>query len=78
MPEGREIDFKNTVIILTSNCSHRYHHALLWGTETVRKQLKLADILRPELATGIQTGLLGPAHSSPYPIRDEIMRKIIQ
>ena len=59
--EGREIDFKNTLIILTSNL----------GTDTIMKACAdeetkpgpeaLAEMLRPELVKRLQARLPGPA-----------------
>ena len=77
--EGREIDFKNTVIILTSNV----------GTDTIMQQcLKaehlpdpdaLREMLRPELNRVFKPAFLGRLSVVPYyPIRDEIMHRIIQ
>jgi type VI secretion system protein VasG len=77
--EGREIDFKNTVIILTSNVGTDTIMRYCWGTETVPEAAQLAEILRPELQRVFKPAFLGRLNVIPYyPIRDEIMRKIIQ
>ncbi len=77
--EGREIDFKNTVILLTSNV----------GTETIMKLCsdasrkpdaeKLTETLRPALLKVFKAALLGRMVVVPYyPISDEVMREIIK
>ena len=85
--EGREIDFKNTVILLTSNV----------GTETILKLCKdpdttptpevLAEAVRPDLLAakterGVQIfkqAFLGRLIVVPfYPISDAVMRQIIK
>jgi type VI secretion system protein VasG len=85
--EGREIDFKNTVILLTSNV----------GTETIMKACRdpetapgleeLAELIRPDLLgakseRGIpifKQAFLGRLIVVPYyPISDAIMRQIIR
>ncbi len=85
--EGREIDFKNTVILLTSNV----------GTETILKLCKdpdttptpevLAEAVRPDLLAakterGVQIfkqAFLGRLIVVPfYPISDAVMRLIIK
>jgi len=85
--EGREIDFKNTVILLTSNV----------GTDTILKLCKdpdttpapegLAEAVRPDLLAakterGVQIfkqAFLGRLIVVPfYPISDAVMRQIIK
>ena len=85
--EGREIDFKNTVILLTSNV----------GTDTILKLCKdpdttptpeaLAEAIRPDLLEakserGVQIfkqAFLGRLIPVPYyPISDVVMRQIIR
>ncbi len=76
--EGREIDFKNTVIILTSNA----------GTDTIMRACpdaepppdpkRLADKLRRELQRIFKPAFLGRLIVVPYyPIRDETLRRIV-
>ncbi|HOS98053.1 MAG TPA: AAA family ATPase, partial [Deltaproteobacteria bacterium] len=75
--EGREIDFRNTLIILTSNV----------GTDTIMKACAdeetrpgpeaLVDLIRPELVKVFKPAFLGRLKVVPfYPITDEIMRLI--
>jgi type VI secretion system protein VasG len=76
--EGREIDFKNTVIILTSNAGTDIVMQECLGTEQVPDAPALAELLRPELQRVFKPAFLGRLTVVPYyPIRDEIMKRII-
>jgi len=77
--EGREIDFKNTVILLTSNV----------GTDTIMRHcmsgngapdpLALHEALRPELQRAFKPAFLGRTLVIPYyPLQDEVLRGIIE
>jgi type VI secretion system protein VasG len=77
--EGREIDFKNTVIILTSNTGTDIVMQECLGTEQVPDAPALAEILRPELQRVFKPAFLGRLTVVPYyPIGDEIMKRIIE
>jgi type VI secretion system protein VasG len=76
--EGRQIDFKNTIIILTSNT----------GTSSIMKYCddpldvpdweELVAVLKPELNEVFKPAFLGRLVTIPYfPIRDEALKKII-
>jgi len=82
--EGREVDFKNTVIILTSNV----------GTDIIMKAVEhgvtvgdkkraptpedLLELLREDLQSAFKPAFLGRLSVVPYyPIKDEIMRMIV-
>lgn len=76
--EGREIDFKNTVIILTSNVGTSTIMDKCLDVETLPGAAQLAEILRPELQHNFKPAFLGRLAVIPYyPIRDDIMQKII-
>lgn len=76
--EGREIDFKNTVIILTSNVGTSTIMDKCLDVETLPEAAQLAEILRPELQHNFKPAFLGRLAVIPYyPIRDDIMQKII-
>ncbi|HEV3468424.1 MAG TPA: type VI secretion system ATPase TssH [Pyrinomonadaceae bacterium] len=77
--EGREVDFKNTVIILTSNV----------GAETIIELCSepgprpepdvIVEVVRPELLKVFKPALLARMVVVPYyPITDEVMRSIIR
>src|SRR5260370_3376294 len=85
--EGREIDFKNTVILLTSNVGTDLIVKLCKDPETTASPDALAEALRPELLAakserGVQIfkqAFLGRLIVIPYnPISDSVMRSIIK
>jgi len=76
--EGREIDFKNTIIILTSNAGTDTIMKLTADPETMPAQDGLVKALKPELNKTFKPAFLGRLVIIPYfPIRDEAMKKII-
>ncbi|HEY1217622.1 MAG: type VI secretion system ATPase TssH [Bryobacteraceae bacterium] len=76
--EGREIDFKNTIIILTSNAATDSIMKLTADPETMPAQQGLVKAIKPELDKIFKPAFLGRLVVIPYfPIRDEAMRKII-
>jgi type VI secretion system protein VasG len=77
--EGREIDFKNTVILLTSNAGTDTVMKLCSDPETCPDPLALADALRPDLLKFFKPAFLGRLIVIPYyPIADSVMREIIK
>jgi type VI secretion system protein VasG len=77
--EGREIDFKNTVILLTSNAGTDSVMKLCADPETRPDPFALADALRPDLLKFFKPAFLGRLIVVPYyPITDEVMREIIK
>lgn len=76
--KGNEVNFKNTIILLTSNV----------GTETIMKVCAdpdtrpdaagLAEALRPDLLKSFKPALLGRVSVIPFfPLTDEVLRRII-
>ena len=77
--EGREIDFKNTLILLTSNSGTDTIMKLSADPETQPEPDALLEILRPDLLKVFKPALLGRMIVVPYyPITDEVMRDIIR
>jgi len=77
--EGREIDFKNTVILLTSNVGLDIIHKLCADPETSPEPDGLTEAIRPELLKVFKPALLGRMFVVPYyTISDEVMRQIIK
>jgi len=77
--EGREIDFKNTVILLTSNTGTDTVMKLCADPETRPDPAVLVAALRPELLKVFKPALLGRMVTVPYyPITDDVMREIIK
>jgi type VI secretion system protein VasG len=76
--EGRQIDFKNTIIILTSNAGTDTMAKLCADPETAPSATALVKALKPELDKTFKPAFLGRLVITPfYPIQDEAMKKII-
>jgi type VI secretion system protein VasG len=76
--EGREIDFKNTVILLTSNAGSDIIMKLAADPETRPDPDGMLEALRPELLKVFKPALLGRMVVVPYsPITDDVMKSII-
>ena len=75
--EGRDIDFKNTVIIMTSNAGTDLIAKLFADPDTAPDATGLAAALRPELSKYFKPAFLGRVQVVPYfPLSDEIIKKI--
>jgi type VI secretion system protein VasG len=76
--EGREIDFKNTIIILTSNACTDLLMKLTADPETTPSADGLAKALKPELNKIFKPAFMGRLFTVPYfPLRDEAMKQIV-
>jgi type VI secretion system protein VasG len=76
--EGREIDFKNTIIILTSNAGTDTLMKLTADPETMPSAEGLVKALKPELNKIFKPAFLGRLVIIPYfPIRDEALKQIV-
>ena len=84
--EGREVDFRNTIILLTSNTGTDLvmraveHGVKQEGDEESRDPTPedLVDILRPTLQKTFKPAFLGRLTIIPYfPVSDEVLRKIV-
>ncbi|MCE7959813.1 MAG: type VI secretion system ATPase TssH, partial [Acidobacteria bacterium ACB2] len=77
--EGREIDFKNTVILLTTNAETDQIMKLCSDPETAPDPLKLVETIKPGLNKIFKPALLGRMSIIPYyPISEPVMRQIIK
>ena len=79
--EGRQIDFRNTIIILTSNtASSTMMQACLNKTGAeLPKPDQLAELIRPQLMKQFKPAFLGRLAVVPfYPINDEVLANIIR
>ena len=79
--EGREIDFRNTVIILTSNVgsSQIMQACLNKPAAELPEADALAEALRPVLYKSFKPAFLGRLKVVPYyPISDEVLERIIR
>ncbi len=76
--EGRQIDFKNNIIILTSNACTDQMMKLTADPETAPSPAALVNALKPELNKIFKPAFLGRMVVVPYyPVRDEALKKII-
>jgi type VI secretion system protein VasG len=76
--EGREIDFKNTIILLTSNAATDAMMKLCADPEMMPTPEGIVKAIKPELNKIFKPAFLGRLVIIPYfPIRDEALRKII-
>ena len=76
--EGREIDFKNTIIILTSNACTDLLMKLTADPETTPSPEGLAKAMKPELNKIFKPAFMGRLVTVPYfPLRDEAMKTIV-
>jgi type VI secretion system protein VasG len=77
--EGREIDFKNTIIILTSNAGTDTIMKLTADPETMPSPAGLVKALKPELNKVFKPAFLGRLVIVPYyPVRDEALKLIVR
>ena len=76
--EGREIDFKNTIILLTSNAATDAMMKLCADPETMPTPEGIVKAIKPELNKIFKPAFLGRLVVIPYyPVRDEALKKII-
>jgi type VI secretion system protein VasG len=76
--EGRDIDFKNTVIIMTSNAGTDLVMKLCADPATCPEPAALAEAMHPELLKTFKPAFLGRVTLVPYfPLSDEAMRRIV-
>jgi type VI secretion system protein VasG len=77
--EGRQIDFKNTIIILTTNAGTETIMSLTADPETMPSQEGLVKALKPELDKTFKPAFLGRMVIIPYfPVRDESLKRIVR
>ena len=77
--EGRDIDFKNSLIIMTSNAGTDLINQLFADPETAPDAAGLAEALRPELMKHFKPAFLGRVTLVPYfPLSPAIIRQIVE
>jgi type VI secretion system protein VasG len=79
--EGRQVDFRNTIIILTSNvASGQIMQACLnKAPKDMPAPEQLAELIRPQLMKHFKPAFLGRLAVVPfYPIADEVLARIIR
>lgn len=77
--EGRDIDFKNTVLMMTSNAGTDLIVNLCADPETRPDSEGLAEALHPELMNTFKPAFLGRLNVVPYfPLTDEVLKLIVK
>ena len=77
--EGRDIDFRNTIIIMTSNAGEEHIRAICAAGEELPEPDVLLDNFRPELLKYFKPAFLGRSTVIPYyPLSDEDLLKICE
>ncbi len=77
--QGRDIDFKNTMIIMTSNAGTDTIEKLCADPETMPDTDGLSEALRPDLLKTFKPAFLGRTTVVPYfPLSPEIIREIVE
>lgn len=77
--EGRDIDFRNTIIIMTSNAGEEHIRAICAQSEELPDPEVLLDNFRPQLLNYFKPAFLGRTTVIPYyPLGDENLLKICE
>lgn len=77
--EGRQIDFKNTVIMLTTNACSEPIMALTSDPETAPAPEVLSDALKPELMKIFKPAFIGRLEAIPYlPLSKDTLEMIVE
>ena len=77
--EGRDIDFRNTIIIMTSNAGEEHIRAICAQSEERPDPEVLLDNFRPQLLNYFKPAFLGRTTVIPYyPLGDEDLLKICE
>jgi type VI secretion system protein VasG len=77
--EGRDIDFKNTTIMMTANTGTKTLTALSADPDTMPVGDALVDMLQTELLEQFKPAFLGRLAVVPYlPLTDSVLRQIIE
>jgi type VI secretion system protein VasG len=77
--KGNEVNFKNTIIILTSNVGTDTIMKLCADPDTMPNAAGLGEALRPDLLKSFKPALLGRINVVPFfPLSDEVIKSIIK
>ncbi len=76
--EGRDIDFKNTTIMMTANTGTKTLTALAADPDTMPEGKALVELLQPELLEQFKPAFLGRLAIVPYlPLTPDVLRGIV-
>jgi type VI secretion system protein VasG len=76
--DGEEINFKNTIVLLTSNAGTDVITKACADPDTIPDVDGLVEVLRPALLKTFKPALLGRMTVIPYyPLREEVLKQII-
>lgn len=76
--EGRDIDFRNTVILMTSNAGSDLIKSLCSDPDTAPEPDAFIQAIFPELLKTFKPAFLGRVSIIPYyPLSDDVLKKII-
>ncbi len=76
---GEEVNFKNTIILLTSNVGTDTIHKACADPDTMPTMEGLAQMLRPDLLKAFKPALLGRMAIVPYfPLSETVIKRIIE
>jgi type VI secretion system protein VasG len=76
--EGRDIDFRNSVIIMTSNAGTDTIAKLCADPDTAPAPNELAEALRPDLLKSFKPAFLGRVNTVIYyPLANDTLRQIV-
>lgn len=77
--EGRDIDFRNTLIIMTSNVASEQIEQLCGDPETCPEPEGLLEAIQPELRANFKPAFLGRVSVMPYfPLSEEALRCVAE
>jgi type VI secretion system protein VasG len=77
--DGEDVNFKNTIILLTANVGTDTIMKACADPETMPGPDGLIELLRPDLLKAFKPALLGRMAVVPYfPLGDEVLKKIIE
>jgi type VI secretion system protein VasG len=77
--EGRWIDFRNTLILLTTNAASDLITRLAADPDTAPMPAEMIAAIRPELNRIFKPAFIGRMLVVPYyPVRDEVLQQIIR
>jgi type VI secretion system protein VasG len=76
--EGRDIDFKNSIIIMTSNAGTDAIAKICADPDTMPDAAGLAEAIRPDLLKVFKPAFLGRVTMVPYfPLSEAVLRQIV-